>query len=189
MSVFDWESQTTNWVHSWMGVSGVLDFVMAAFSNKGLGTALFVLLGGILFLRFERKRAAHYTALFVAALFAADFVSRHLVKEVIFRPRPRFVKNLCPEPWCFGFVSSHATDFFAVAAVFICIDRRNSIWALPIGILICISRLFLFDHYPLDVVGGALIGFLIGSLFYFLNSKLLNKRRSHEIGIEERRWD
>lgn len=187
MSIYPWESLTTEWFHSWMGKSCVLDFFMAALSNKLLGALLFLALGIFLFLRFNKKSAAHFCALFVIALFIADFFSRHLVKEIVLRPRPRFVVNMCYKPHCFGFVSSHATDFFAVAAVFICLDRRNSIWALPIGILVCISRLFLFDHFPLDVIGGALIGIIIGNVIYWTDCLIFHrKRRADSISLEAR---
>lgn len=186
MSVYHWESLTTEWLHSWMGQSSLLDFFMSAMSNKMLGVALFAALGIILFFRSDKKRAAHICALYVGALFIADFVSRHLVKEIVFRPRPRFVVDMCYKPHCFGFVSSHATDFFAVAAIFICLDRRNSFWALPLGLLVCVSRLFLYDHFPLDVIGGATLGLLIGSFIYWTDWSLFRRHRPNISRISDR---
>lgn len=189
MSVYPWESRTTEWFHSWMGQSGVLDFFMTALSNKLLGVVFFIFLGLLLFLCFSKKKAAHIGALYLAALFIADFVSHHLVKEIVFRPRPRFVVNMCYKPYCFGFVSSHATDFFSVVAVFICVDRRNALWALPLGLLVCISRLFLFDHFPLDVIGGALIGFIIGNVIYWTDWFIFYRKcGADSISLEARHW-
>lgn len=185
MSVFLWESQTTEWFHTWMGTSGLLDFVMTALSNKMLGAILFVLLGIVLLIRLGVRAGGRLCALVALSLVIADFVSRHLVKEIVIRPRPRFVENMCYKPYCFGFVSSHATDFFAVAAVFIFIDRRNAAWSLPLGFLVCISRLFLYDHFPLDVIGGATIGFFIGSMIYWTDWFFLRKRRNGELSLVE----
>jgi undecaprenyl-diphosphatase len=173
-----------------MGANAILDFFMSALSNKTFGAILFILLGIVLLFRFGRKTGAHFCALVALALYLADFVSRHVVKEVVIRPRPRFVSHMCYKPYCFGFVSSHATDFFAVAAVFIFIDRRNSVWALPLGFLVCISRLFLFDHFPLDVIGGAAIGLSIGSTIYWTDWFFVRKQHCGKLSlVEPRDWN
>lgn len=72
----------------------------------------------------------------------------------------------------YGFVSSHAANSFAVMAFILSVFKNRVplltwmmwIWAL----LIIYSRVYLGVHYPGDVLAGALLGFLLGKLGYWL---------------------
>jgi len=68
----------------------------------------------------------------------------------------------------FGFVSSHASNHFAIAAFIIGMLNRRPRWAvaslLAWAALIAYSRVYLGVHYPGDVLVGGLYGAMIGSL-------------------------
>jgi undecaprenyl-diphosphatase len=76
----------------------------------------------------------------------------------------------------FGFVSSHATNFFAVtvlAGLSLRPRYPKLIWVLlGISIVVCFSRLYLGVHYFSDLFCGA----LWGSLLAYLSYRLLVKR-------------
>ena len=112
-----------------------------------------------------------------------DIVSSHLIKEAIMRLRPcrspgiedrvRFLVNYCP--MSSSFVSSHAANHFGVA-VFIYRTLRAHIsqwltiffvWAAAISY----AQVYVGVHFPLDVLSGALVGCLLGSIM----SRLFNK--------------
>ncbi|NJO68350.1 MAG: phosphatase PAP2 family protein [Bacteroidetes bacterium] len=71
----------------------------------------------------------------------------------------------------FGFVSSHAANSFGVAMFFTMFFSHRwvgvmlMIWAL----IVSYSRIYLGVHYPGDVLGGALLGMIIGALFFYAN--------------------
>lgn len=59
----------------------------------------------------------------------------------------------------FSFPSGHSTCSMAAAVVlFARLPRKQGIWALALGMLICVSRLYIGIHYPTDVFAGMLIG-------------------------------
>ena len=70
----------------------------------------------------------------------------------------------------YGFVSSHAANFFGVLTfVFLVLKQqyRKILWGLlPIALIVSFSRIYLGVHYLSDVVGGAVLGILIAFAVY-----------------------
>ena len=70
--------------------------------------------------------------------------------------------------WTAGFPSGHAARaaMFAFVLAYVLSERFprwcNIIWLYPI--LICFSRVYVLQHYPLDVIGGAILGILIAGI-------------------------
>lgn len=106
-----------------------------------------------------------------------DQVSSFIMKPLFARPRPCSVPEIAEHAkliiGCspsYSFTSSHATNHFGLAVVFGLLFRRKSNWFLIVGILwaACISfaQVYVGVHYPLDVIGGAALGTLIGYVVY-----------------------
>jgi glycosyltransferase 2 family protein len=92
-----------------------------------------------------------------------------VVKQVVERGRPAELLNevvLRNAPATGnGYVSGHAAVAFALAAVVApYLGRRGRIIVWLLATLVCIGRVFVGAHLPLDIVGGAAFGFAIGSL-------------------------
>jgi undecaprenyl-diphosphatase len=70
----------------------------------------------------------------------------------------------------YGFVSSHASNTFGIAAFLTPIFRKYRPWPAILlflwAFISSYSRIYLGFHYPGDIVCGALLGMLVGLLFW-----------------------
>jgi undecaprenyl-diphosphatase len=70
----------------------------------------------------------------------------------------------------YGFVSGHAANSFALAVFLVFLFRdqkwKLKIWFIVWALLVCYTRIYLGVHYPLDIIGGALLGTLWAFVFY-----------------------
>lgn len=104
----------------------------------------------------------------------------HLLKEIIARPRPTFneeIKHLVDSLGYFetnySFFSAHSSNSFCFA-VFVALYFKNIYVRFTIitwAILVAYSRIFVGQHYPIDILVGSLFGILTGYLSYKVFSK------------------
>ena len=94
----------------------------------------------------------------LAVLAITFLVGDVVLKNWIQRPRPfqeMPVELLIPPPESFSFPSGHTSSSFAAASVIYRVRKSWGIAAFILAVLIGFSRLFLFVHYPTDVLAGA----------------------------------
>lgn len=103
-----------------------------------------------------------------------DQVSSGFLKNYFNRPRPcndpvigeyvRLLLNRCPSSG--SFTSSHATNHFGLACyLFFTMKDYFKRWGYLLffwAASICYGQLYVGVHYPLDIIGGAIVGSVIG---------------------------
>lgn len=141
---------------------GVLDVIMTAISKLGGGIIWGVL--GVLFL-FFRKRRRDGIAILVALAVAA-LLTEFAIKPIFLRERP-FMLNpehalIVSPPFGTSFPSGHTTTSFAAAVQFFRINKLCGVIACGFALLVAFSRLYLYVHFPSDVLVGCIFGLLIG---------------------------
>jgi membrane-associated phospholipid phosphatase len=119
------------------------------------------------------KKGSWWSLSLIMTVIIGDLVSSHLIKSLIFRPRPcmdpdmegqvRILVNYCGHNS--SFTSSHACNHFAAAwFIFITLNQTGSWrWLLfAWAFVISYAQSYVGVHYPLDLLGGALVGSAIG---------------------------
>lgn len=119
-------------------------------------------------------------ALFIILTAAVAYGIVQLGKVLIARPRP---EQLLPdvtarEPFVsgFGYPSAHAAIAMVIGLAILPYIAKRYRWLVVAGILfVGISRVYLGVHFPLDVLGGFLIGGMIGGLLYLPHRRKVGK--------------
>ncbi len=137
----------------------LLDRLMVALTFLGDKGWFWILLGGAL-LCCKKTRA--WGAAVLLSLTVGFFLGNCLLKELVGRSRPCWldetVRLLVAVPRDFSFPSGHTMAGFEAAVSIFLYDRRWGLAALCLAALIGFSRLYLFVHFPTDVLAGALLG-------------------------------
>ena len=132
--------------------------------------ALWFLPGGMEPGRARQARVANATLVLGGALLAA-----HVIGLFLYRPRPfitHAVTQLITHPPDSSFPSDHtALAFTLVVALWPVLGRTRWFW-LAWGVLIGWARVFVGVHFPMDVVGGAILGATWGGLALVLAPRL-----------------
>lgn len=117
----------------------------------------------------------------LATLASSLILSRVIITEAIryfyHLPRPFISHNIITlinhsDSW--SFPSGHMTLFFALSAVIYCYNRKLGWLFLISSAIMGVARIFCGVHYPLDIIGGAVIGIVSTWIVY----KLLNRQIS-----------
>ena len=156
---------------------GFLDWFTVFLSYVTTSGIIWIVLG-VLLLFFRKTRAAGIILL--AALAVGFLTGDVLLKHIVARPRPFTVSDfslLIKAPSGSSFPSTHSCLAAAVTTVLLAKKRTLGFIALGLTICIAFSRLYLYVHFPTDVLCGLLLGILSG-LFVLWLAKLfkLEKR-------------
>ncbi len=151
------------------------DYLMFFITRKETWIPLYIVVLFFLIKNFRKKSIVIIIA-FALLILLSDQLSV-LIKETVQRLRPVYepsiehlVHNFFRKGGQHGFISSHATNMFAIYTFTKLFFRNRSysilffIWALTISY----SRIYLGVHYPLDILGGALLGIFLGWLMHKL---------------------
>jgi len=126
----------------------------------------YVLLALGLWILWREKKAGVIFLVFVGVtLTITDQFSSHWLKDWVGRIRPcHILENVRLLTDCntsYSFPSSHAVNIFAAAFFLSQPLKRFSPLFYGIAAVVGYSRVYIGIHYPLDVLGGAVIGLLI----------------------------
>lgn len=98
-------------------------------------------------------------------------LSEGLLKHIFQRVRPCNVNTAIPllisRPKGYSFPSGHTSlSFAAVSILYFMHEKKASVLALILACLIAFSRLYLYVHYPTDVMAGIFVGVFCGYIIY-----------------------
>lgn len=136
-----------------------LDAVMIVLSALGNGGLIWIALSLVLALIPKTRRCG---LTMIAAMALSFLLGNLMIKNIVARPRPFYMVSditlLITEPAEYSFPSGHTLNGFTAATVLFCHYRKGGIAALLLAAVIAFSRMYLFVHYPTDILGGLLLG-------------------------------
>lgn len=112
-----------------------------------------------------RKRWRKVGVAMLVALVIGHVLTNVVLKNLIVRMRPcevnLAVEMLIERPQSFSFPSGHTTlTFAAVMTLYFARWRKFFAVAAVVGALVCFSRMYLYVHFPTDILAGIFVGTL-----------------------------
>ena len=142
---------------------GFLDAVFPFITALGNSGIIWIAAGAALLGFPKYRRRGLYL---LCALLAGLLVGNLFLKLTVARPRPCWINDsvelLISMPRDYSFPSGHALSSFAGASVLAGTRRSWGYFAFALASLIAFSRLYLYVHFPTDVLAGAAIGLVLG---------------------------
>lgn len=144
------------------------DMVMPFITRIGNIGAVWILLAVVLLIIPKTRKSG---AVLAAALCVDVVLCNGILKNLFGRIRPcdvnTSVQLLIMRPDDFSFPSGHtAASFAAVTALMMAGEQKLWKPALALAVLIAFSRLYLYVHYPTDILGGMIVGGAAGVIGY-----------------------
>lgn len=133
--------------------------IITLLGNKGL---LFILIA--LILLFIKKTRSTGVALSLSLIIGL-IVCNLIIKPSVHRIRPFVgteISLLINAPTDYSFPSGHTTAAFEAATVMLFYNKKVGVAFLALAALIAFSRLYLYVHFPTDVLAGMIIGVFSG---------------------------
>ena len=151
-----------------------LDFLMPLLGLMQEGGMVWIVIS-IILICFKKTRYCGFAILLAMGI--DTLITEFTLKNIICRVRPCnidfSIKMLVSRPYSYGFPSNHSASAFAAATALL-VTLKKKRWAILGYILataIALSRLYVFVHFPSDVLVGAIVGSLIALLVCFLMKK------------------
>ncbi len=154
-----------------------LNAIMILVTTLGNGGIIWIALSLVLVVP-KRTRVCGLTMM--GAMLLSFLLGNLLLKNLIARPRPFMVDTsvtlLIPKPGEYSFPSGHTLNSVTAATVIFLYFKKAGIGALVLAALIAFSRLYLFVHYPTDILGGILLGVIDAVIVYKIVQVIIKKR-------------
>ncbi len=171
---FDWELDLLHWFQSIH--NSFLDWIVPKITMLGNGGWFWIVATLLLLiLPFNRKMGVQATI----SLILTVIVCNVILKPWVMRCRPCWLEPeylyLVSSPSDYSFPSGHSNASFAVATAIFTRNKKLGIPALVLAALIAISRLYVFVHWPTDVLVGSLIGICGGITSFFIVNFIYKK--------------
>jgi membrane-associated phospholipid phosphatase len=157
------------------------DWLMPYLRQSEVWIPLYLFL--LVFVLMNVKKSGWFILVCICTFALTDILSSDVIKDNIFRLRPcrdpdvaqtiRFLVSYCPQSS--SFTSSHAANHFGLAVFWVIALKPyvgrwiyiSYFWAF----IIVYAQIYVGVHFPIDVICGALVGIITGTIMGKLYSK------------------
>ena len=165
---------------------GFLDGLCAFLSVAFEGGIAWLAICAVL-LCFRKTRAASVCML--CAILLAFLVGEIAMKNIFCRVRACNVDFSIPlvisRPSAYSFPSGHTGSSFAAAFALFLYNKKLGAAALGLATIIGLSRIYLFVHFPTDVLAGAVLGVLCAWIVWILFRKYKLDDKINRLGRKD----
>lgn len=179
---FDWEMDLLYWFQSIH--HPILDKIVVAITSLGNSGIFWILLTIAMLILCKDKRVAWTSAL---ALVFSLLIINIFLKNTVMRVRPCWIDTSVPllvkNPSDYSFPSGHSSASFAsaVSIVQYVRYRKQGVAAVILAAMIAVTRMYVFVHFPTDVLVGTLLGIiealLAGLIIRWIYRKIDEKKQ------------
>lgn len=157
----------------------VLDKIMIFLTNLGDAGIVWIMIA-ILLLFFKKTRKCGI--LMGIAMLCGVILGNGIIKHLVARQRPCWIDTsiplLIPNPTDYSFPSGHTLASFEAAIMIFLHNKKWGSVAILGALLIAFSRMYLFVHFPTDILGGMILGTAISITVYKIAQKIEKKKEN-----------
>lgn len=163
--------------HCTSGVGDAVIPIITSLGNAGIIWIMFTVI--MLCIKKYRKIGIIMAISLILDLLLCNIV----LKPLIARPRPftmrPWIELIIQPPGDFSFPSGHTAASFAIASALL--FAKNRLWmpTMILAVVIAYTRLYLYVHYPTDILGGIAVGFISGFLANLIYNKIINIKKTN----------
>jgi len=154
----------------------VLDKIMVGITTLGNGGIFWIALA-IFLICIKKTRKCGF--LMLISMLLGLIIGNGILKNLIARDRPCWIDPniplLIPNPHDYSFPSGHTLASFEAAIMIFLHNKKWGAISLVLAALIAFSRMYLFVHFPTDILGGIVLGTLISISVYYGYERTNNK--------------
>ena len=161
MNVTMWDFSILDFIQTHLRAPWMDGFMTFVTTLGNIGIIWIVV--GVALLFFKKYRPWGITLLLALAIGA--ILGNCIIKPLVARPRPCHLVSsvvlLIENPTSYSFPSGHTCSSFIGAITLTWANRKFGFFAIPLAVLIAFSRLYLYVHFPTDIVGGIVLACLV----------------------------
>lgn len=155
-----------------------LDRFMSTITHLGDAGVFWIALG-IVFLFFVKTRRMGFQML--AAMALGFIIGNLILKNVIARERPYTINEIIPlikKPSDYSFPSGHTLASFEAAITIFFYNKKWGAGALLLASVIAFSRMYLYVHFPTDILGGILLAMFVSFTIRGVFEQFVHKKEN-----------
>ncbi len=159
------EIDILNWIYNTLGCSA-MDYLSLTFEYLFKYDIIWIVIGLIMI--YTKQLRMLGLVLIVATVL--QFCTVTALKLIVERPRPfeeYAVHALKTSFSSYSFPSSHTASLFCAATVVTAFRRNLAIPMFALACLVGLTRMYMYAHYPTDVLAGAVVGILCALFVIF----------------------
>ena len=179
----NWEAEVLFWIRDNL-TCGFMDWLMSTVSLLCTADIIWFVLAAVLIYRKDTRKVG---VTLLLALIISIVICNGILKPTVERIRPydEFgVSLIVPASSEFSFPSGHTTGVTVVTAVLLKHFRKWGYLMSIFAVMVMFSRMYLFMHYPTDILGGIAVGIVSVILAHIIMSYLERRKEGRIDGMQ-----